>query len=154
MIFPPEVKTLDKGHGRLEIRRLRSSDKLKSYVEFPHVKRVFRIERTRIIKKTGERSDVCEFGATSLTEEQADDMMLLDIVRGHWTIENKVHYVRDMAFDEDRSQVRTGNGPRVMAIIRNLVISILRMLGVTNITQCLRENALNHSRIFKMLSLI
>jgi len=153
MIFPPEVKTLDKGHGRSEIRSLRSSDKLKGYVEFPHVERVFRIDRERIINKTGEKSDVREYGITSLTERQANDKMLLDIVRGHWTIENRVHYIRDMAFDEDRSQVRTKNGPRVMAIIRNLVINILRMLGVTNITQCLRENALNHARIFEMLGM-
>jgi hypothetical protein len=58
-----------------------------------------------------------------------------------------------MAFDEDRSQIRTGNGPRVMATIRNIVLSILRLLGVTNITECLRKNALNHSRIFRMLVL-
>ena len=154
MIFPPEVKTLDKGHGRSEIRSLRSSDKLKDYVEFPHVERVFRIDRVRIINKTGKKSDVREYGITSLTEKQADDKMLLEIIRGHWTIENRVHYVRDMAFDEDRSQVRTGNGPRVMAIIRNLVMNILRMLGVANITQCLRENALNHARIFEMLGMI
>ena len=51
MIFSPEVKTLDKGHGRSEIRRLRSSDKLKGYVEFPHVERVFRIDRERTINK-------------------------------------------------------------------------------------------------------
>jgi hypothetical protein len=154
MIFSPEVKTSDKGHGRIEIRKLRSSDKLKGYVEFPHVERVFRIERTRIGIKTNKRSDVCEYGITSLTQEQADDKTLLEIVRGHWTIENRVHYVRDMAFDEDRSRLRMDNGPRVMAIIRNLVISILRILGVTNITQTLRENALDRSRIFKMLGLI
>ncbi len=154
MIFPPEVRTLDKGHGRSEIRILRSSDKLKGYTEFPHVERVFSIERVRIINKTGEKSDVIEYGITSLTEKQADDKTLLEIIRGHWTIENRVHYVRDMAFDEDRSQVRTGNGPRVIAIIRNLVINILRILGVTNITQCLRENALNHTKIFKMLGII
>lgn len=153
MIFPPKVKTLDKGHGRSEIRSLSSSDKLKGYVEFPHVERVFRIDRVRIINKTGEKSDVREYGITSLTKEQADDKMLLDIIRGHWTIENRVHHVRDMAFDEDRSQVRTKNGPRVMAIIRNLVMNILRMLGVKNITQCLRENALNHSRIFEILGM-
>ncbi|KFD41421.1 hypothetical protein DK28_0209185 [Peptococcaceae bacterium SCADC1_2_3] len=104
--------------------------------------------------KTNKRSDVCEYGITSLTQEQADDKTLLEIVRGHWTIENRVHYVRDMAFDEDRSQIRMDNGPRVMAIIRNLVISILRILGVTNITQTLRENALDRSRILKMLGLI
>jgi predicted transposase YbfD/YdcC len=154
VIFPPQVKTLDKAHGRIEIRTLRSSDKLKGYIEFPHVERVFFIERVRIINKTGERSDVREYGITSLTEKQADDKTLLEIVRGHWTIENRVHYVRDMAFDEDRSQVRTGNGPRVMAIIRNIVINILRMFGVENITQCLRENALNHTRIFTMLGIL
>lgn len=153
MIFPPEVKTLDKGHGRSEIRRLRSSDKLKGYVEFPNVERVFRIDRERTINKTGKKSDVREYGITSLTEKQADDKTLLEIIRGHWTIENRVHYVRDMAFDEDRSQVRTENGPRVMAIIRNLVMNILRMSKVMNITQCLRENAMNHSRIFEMLGM-
>ena len=152
-IFPPEIKSYDKGHGRSEIRAIRASDKLKGYTEFPHVERVFTIERTRIINKTGEKTVVTELFATSLPKEKADDKTLLDIVRGHWTIENKVHYVRDMAFDEDRSQIRTDNGPRVMAIIRNLVMNILRMLGFTNITQCLRENALDRSRVFIMLGI-
>ncbi len=57
------------------------------------------------------------------------------------------------AFDEDRSQIRTGNGPRIMATIRNIVLSILRLLGVANITECLRKNALDHSRIFRTLGL-
>lgn len=154
MIFPPEAKTLDKGHGRIEIRTLRTSDKLKGYVQFPHVERVFRIKRIRENNKTGEKSEVCEVGITSLTREQADEATLLEIIRGHWTIENRVHYVRDMAFDEDRSQVRKGNGPRIMAIIRNLVMNILRMLGVGNITQSLRKNAMRHERIFEMLGLV
>jgi len=153
-IFPPEEKTLDKGHGRIEIRKIRSSEKLNNYVEFPHVNQVFRIERTRIKMNTGEISNVVEYGITSLKKEQTSNEELLEIIRGHWTIENRVHYVRDMAFDEDRSQVRKGNGPRVMAIIRNLVLSILRILGVRNITQCLRVNALDRSRIFSMLGLI
>lgn len=147
------MKTIDKGHGRIEIRRLQSSDKLKGYIDFPYAELVIRIDRTRIKVKTGEESNVCDYAITSLTKDQADDKMLLDIIRGHWTIENRVHYVRDMAFDEDRSQIRTGNGPRVMATIRNIVLSILRLLGVTNITECLRKNALNHSRIFRMLVL-
>lgn len=152
-IFPPEVKTYDKGHGRSEIRAIRVSENLKGYTEFPHVERVFRIKRTRIINKTGEKTVEEEFFATSLPKEKADERVLLDIVRGHWTIENKVHYVRDMAFDEDRSQIRTGNGPRVMAIIRNLVINVLRILGYTKITQSLRRNSLNTSRIFVMLGI-
>lgn len=130
-----------------------SSDKLKGYLTFPHVERVFAIERTRIINSTGKRSHERELGITSLTEGKADNKALLDIIRGHWTIENRLHYVRDMAFDEDRSQIRKGNGPRVMAIIRNIVISILRLLGIENVTESLRKNSLRHGRIFDLLGL-
>ncbi len=69
------------------------------------------------------------YGVTSLTAEQASAQRLLELNRGHWEIENRVHYVRDVTFDEDRSRVRTGNGAQVMASIRNLVISLLRFLG-------------------------
>lgn len=151
MIFPPPVKTIEKGHGRCDIRSIRVSGSLKGYSEFPGLEQVFKIERTRIINKTGEKSTVITDGCTSLTEKQADARTLLDISRGHWTIENKLHYVRDMAFDEDRSQVRMDSGPRVMASIRNLVISTLRILGVTNIAGALRENSLNKPAMFRML---
>ena len=154
MIFPPPVKTIEKGHGRCDIRSIRVSDKLKGYSEFPGLNRVFKVERIRIINKTGEKSIVITDGCTSLTKEQADDRTLLDIVRGHWAVENKLHYVRDMAFDEDRSQVRIDNGPRVMASIRNLVISTFRILGVTNIAEALRENALNKQRLFRVLGFV
>jgi predicted transposase YbfD/YdcC len=147
------VTTCEKGHGRIEIRKLCSSDALNGHVQFPHVQRVFQIERIRTTVKTGETSTTVEYGVTSLTMEKADDERLLQIVRDHWTIENKVHYVRDMAFDEDRSQIRTKNGPRVMATIRNIAMNILRILGITDITATLRKNALNQSRIFEMLAL-
>jgi predicted transposase YbfD/YdcC len=147
------VTSLEKGHGRIEIRKLCSSEAVNGYVLFPHVQRVFQIERTRTIVKTGETSSTVEYGVTSLTKEKADDAKLLEIVRGHWTIENKVHYVRDMAYDEDRSQIRTKNGPRVMASIRNIAMNILRILGIKDIAATLRKNALNKSRVFKMLAL-
>jgi hypothetical protein len=58
--------------------------------------------------------------------------------RGHWSIENRLHYVRDVTFDEDRSQVRRGNGPQMMASLRNVVLSLLRIAGVGGIPEALR----------------
>jgi len=78
---------------------------------------------------------------TSLTAEQATAGELAEWVRGHWTIENLLHWVRDVTFDEDRSQIRTGTGPRAMASLRNLAVSVLRTDGVTNIAQAIRHHA-------------
>ena len=65
---------------------------------------------------------------------------------GHWGIENRVHWVRDVTFDEDRSQVRTGSAPQIMAALRNLTISALRLAGETNIAAALRRCAVSPSR--------
>ena len=79
------------------------------------------------------------YGITSLaaTSEQGA-ARLPERVRGHWTIENALHWVRDVVFDEDRSQVRTANGPRVMATLRNLAISTLRLAHASSIAKALR----------------
>ncbi len=69
------------------------------------------------------------YGVTSLTKKQASAKRLLELNRGHWEVENRVHWVRDVTYDEDRCRIRTKNGPRVMASIRNLAISISRMMG-------------------------
>lgn len=63
---------------------------------------------------------------------------LLALLRGHWAIENRVHYVRDRTFDEDRSQVRTRHAPQIMATLRNLALSLLRLAGAPNIAAALR----------------
>ena len=81
------------------------------------------------------------YGITALTPERANPAQLLQLNRAHWSIENRSHYVRDVTFDEDRSQVRTRNGPRVMATLRNFAISLLRLLGVTRIPSQLRAYA-------------
>lgn len=62
-------------------------------------------------------------------------------MRGHWGVENRLHWVRDVTFDEDRSQIRIASAPRVMATIRNLAISIHRLAGATNIAQATRQAA-------------
>ena len=71
--------------------------------------------------------------------------------RGHWTIENGLHWVRDVTWGEDQSQVRTLNGPRVMASLRNLAASLLRQAGETNIAKALRHNARSTDRPLKLL---
>lgn len=78
------------------------------------------------------------YGITSLSEEKADSKKILQLLRGHWKIENSVHYVRDVTFDEDRCRIRTGNGPHVMASIRNIAITLLRLAGARYIAPALR----------------
>jgi predicted transposase YbfD/YdcC len=102
---------------------------------------VFQVERQIIIKKTGEVRAEVVAGVTSLPPERADAGRLLALVRGHWHIENQSHWVRDVTCDEDRSQVRCGNIPHVMAAFRNTVIGLLRWAGHTNIAAACRRCA-------------
>ncbi len=78
------------------------------------------------------------YGVTSLDRAGADAARLLGLVRGQWEIENRLHWVRDVTYHEDHSQVRTGHGPQVMATLRNLAISLLRQAGHPNIAQGVR----------------
>jgi len=78
------------------------------------------------------------YAVTSLTVTQASHTQLAAVIRGHWGIEDRLHWVRDTDFDEDRSQVRTASGPRIMASLRNLAIAILRLSGATGIAAALR----------------
>jgi hypothetical protein len=85
-------------------------------------------------------------GVRQLTVTQASSGQLAAIIRGHWAIEDGLHWVRDIDFDEDRSQVRTGNGPRVMASLRNLAITILRLARETSIAAASSYRARRPSR--------
>jgi hypothetical protein len=89
------------------------------------------VEREVERYRRGEVSHSVEiaYGVTSLKQEHASAERLLELNRGHWEIENRVHHVRGVTYDEDRCRIRVQNGPRVMASIRNLVISIIRMMG-------------------------
>lgn len=97
------------------------------------------IRRESTYLKTNKKRLETVYGITSLSPEKADPSRLLTLNRGHWTIENSLHYVRDVTFDEDRSQIRTQNAPRVMASLRNFVVSLLRWFGSTNIAKTLRQ---------------
>lgn len=142
-LFEPTLslaRTYGKGHGRLEERHLvASGDVPVGYLDFPHVGQVFRLTRTRTYNGKQEQETV--YGLTSLTPPQASPKRLLSLVRGHWHIENKSHHVRDTTFDEDRSQVRSGNIPQVMAALRNACISLMRAEGHTNMAAACRFHA-------------
>jgi hypothetical protein len=81
------------------------------------------------------------YAISSLTFTQASPARLADLIRGHWAIENGLHYVRDVTFAEDASQVRTGSGPQVMACLRNLVIGVLSRAGPVNLAAALRHHS-------------
>src|SRR3954454_24881187 len=105
------ARTVDKGHGRTEIRRLLSTTMLNDYLDWPDVGQVFELERVRELPGKVEVEVV--YGITSLGRERADAKRLLELVRGHWEIENRLHYVRDETLGEDRCRVRTGSAPQV-----------------------------------------
>jgi len=106
---------IERGHGRIEQRRLTTSQALAGYRAWPGMAQVFELERSVIIPKTGAVRTETVYGVTSLTSHQATSARRLERVRGHWQIENQSHWVRDVTFDEDRSHVRCGHIPQVMA---------------------------------------
>jgi predicted transposase YbfD/YdcC len=136
-----QAESLDPDHGRIEHRRLVASTALADYLLWPGLQQVFRVERTVTIKKTGKQRHQVVYGVTSLAPAQADAARLLRLVRHHWRIENKSHWVRDVTFDEDRSQVRRGTIPQMMAALRNVTIGLMRLSGHKNIAAATRHFA-------------
>lgn len=136
-----EAETMDLCHGRIEHRRLVASSALEGSELWPGIRQVMKVERRVIYKKSGlERQEVA-YAVTSLSRQQASPEQLLKIMRGHWKIENKSHWVRDVTFDEDRSQVRSGSIPQLMAAMRNTAIGLMRLSGETNIAAACRKFA-------------
>ena len=91
------------------------------------------------------------YAVTSISPQEADPARLLQLWRGHWGVENRVFWVRDVTMDEDRCQVRTGSAPQIMAGLRNLVISLLRMEKEPNIAAALRRCATRPSRSLSLV---
>ena len=102
---------------------------------------LLQIKRTVTNKRTGRCTCEIAYAITSLSPQRATPAQLLVVWREHWHIENKLHWVRDVTFDEDRSSVRAGTIPLVMAALRNTTISLLRLLGATNIARACRQMA-------------
>lgn len=158
-LFPPQHQTIDKAHGRIETREIWTSTELNDYLTFPHVGQVFCIRRTTTdldgnCVRGRKHTIELVFGVTSLLANEANPQRILEANRGHWTIENRLHYVRDMTYDEDRSHVRTSNEPRVMATLRNVAISLMRLAKADSIASATRHIGRRIKRPFRMLGLV
>jgi predicted transposase YbfD/YdcC len=152
--IPVAHQTRDKGHGRAERRTLKITA-VAAGLAFPHAAQAIQIVRRRR-PLTGKNSTKWPtetvYAITSLTVIQAKAADLARFIRGHRGIEERLHWVRDVTYHEDRSQVRTGNGPRVMASLRNLAIAILRLAGHTSIAAALRYHARQPGRPLRTIT--
>ena len=126
---PPDIEyagTVEKGHGRIEMRRLALSREVASHLGWPGAAQVCRIERTR--ERAGKTSCSISYAVTSLPRTRAGPEELLALVREHWGIENRLHYRRDVALREDASRIRTGNAPQALAALRNTMLRLVHSL--------------------------
>ena len=111
---------------------------------WPHLRQIGAVERHRLQVRRGQiiaTEREVRYYVTSLSPEQADATVLLALARGHWGIENRLHHVRDVTFEEDRSQMRCGAIPQTFAACRNLAIGLLRSDGAASIAAALRTFA-------------
>jgi len=147
---PATADTRERGHGRHERRTLKVTA-VAAGLRFPHAAQAIQIVRRR--KPLGSRKWSTEtvYAVTSLTAAQARPDQLAAALRGHWAIEDRLHWVRDVTYGEDLSQVRTGSGPRVMATLRNLALAILRLAGATSIAAALRHHSRRPDRPLQTL---
>ena len=147
------ARTVDIGHGRIEPRHITTSEALVGDSTWPGLAQVFELGRHVIMQKTGQERVAVVYGVTSLSSERATPGRVLDVVRGHWSIENKSHWVRDGTFDEDRSQVRCGSIPQVMAALRNTAMGLLRWAGHTNIAAACRRLAAQPAQALALIGI-
>jgi predicted transposase YbfD/YdcC len=144
--------TRDKGHGRLEIRSLARSAALNGYLDWPDVGQVLRRTCQRVDLATGAIEEEVTYGLTSLTPAEATAAQVEALWRGHWTIENRVHRVRDGTWGEDASPIRAGHAPQALAALRNGLLSLLRACGWTQIADATRHYGAFAHRAVALLS--
>lgn len=131
---------LERGHGRrMERRELIASTDLTDYLVWPGARQVFRLERTW--RERGQTKRARHYGVTSLSPATADPARLLALRRGHWSIENRLHRCKDVNFGEDASLIHVGQGPTVLALLRDAAVSLLQRTGVRRIAARLRAHS-------------
>jgi predicted transposase YbfD/YdcC len=133
-------------HGRRACRTIKAA-LAPAWIGFDGAAQVAQLRRT--VTKNGKKTVEVVYLITS--DRDADPATLAAWVRSHWEIENKLHWVRDVTYQEDKSLVRTGNAPRVMASLRSLAISLLRLDGQANIAAANRHHARDPQRTLKLL---
>jgi predicted transposase YbfD/YdcC len=151
--FPEATaQTLNGRHGRIEQRYLTVSSQLNEYLDWPHLGQVFRLQRVVHYPKTHQLTYQVVFGVTSLTAEACSPQRLLRLLREHWHIENRLHFVRDVTFHEDACPIRETKRQRVLACLNNLVIGLIRRANLFQyIPEARRFFALNYDQALQLL---
>lgn len=144
----PAHSVTETGHGKRVTRTIKVAT-VPDWIDFPGAAQVAQVRRT--VTTGGKKSVEVVYLITSADPASALPATLAAWVQGHWGIENRLHYVRDVTFGEDLSQVRTGQAPRIMATLRNTVISLLRLAGWNNIAKALRHHARDPERALTCL---
>jgi predicted transposase YbfD/YdcC len=140
-----------RGHGRVEHRSLQILTVTKG-IGFPYAKQVIRVTRERLVTATSQRSTEVVYAICSLASGQARPATIAQWLQQHWGIENRVHWVRDVTLDEDRSTIRTGAAPQIMASLRNTALNLHRINGAENIAEACRATAFNADRGLHLLT--
>ena len=145
------ITTGNKGHGRLETRTLTCTDDLDEYLEWKEVRQVLRRECERVHLKTGKVTRAVTYAMTSASSEEDSPAHIAALWRGHWTIENRRHYVRDVTLGEDGCQMHVGAAPQALAAVRNGLITLLRQQGWTNMAAGMRHYAASLTETLNLL---
>ncbi|BCM90353.1 hypothetical protein IAD21_04122 [Abditibacteriota bacterium] len=146
------ASSVGKAHGRIERRTLRVLELPASLQRlWPHARQVFALERRIESYKSGKSRVEVVMGVTSLERGAAGAQDLLEVVRLHWGIENRSHWVRDVLWDEDQCRTRTGSAPQILATFRNLALALLRRISPQNIAHATRKCAANPMRALQLL---
>ena len=146
-----QAKTVDKAHGRLEIREIKVSAELNEYADWPGLAQVFEIKREWYGR--GKWHQEVHLGITSLPATLLEPCRILDIRRGHWHIENRLHWVKDVVLGQDKSTLHLGGGPQVVGALRNTALNLLRGAGHHKISSRLRHNSRNPASALALLGL-
>jgi len=144
----PAHRHTERSHGRTATRTIKAVE-APDRIGFPGARQVLQLRRT--VTRHSKRSVEVVYLICSQSMTQAPPATVARWIRGHWAIEDRLHYVRDVTYDEDRSRVRTGTGAEVMATLRNLAISLLRLNGSDNIAQATRHTARDVTRAAKLI---
>ncbi len=144
-------KETNKGHGRQEVREIWTSTQMNGHFkdEWTGIAQVFLIKRT-VIEKGEERVEVV-YGMTSLPRKKADAKRILELNRKHWSIENRLHYRRDVTLGEDASQVRVKGAPEVLAALNGGILALMDFLGVKNVVKQMRHYCAHYEEALQLL---
>lgn len=145
------ARQVNQGHGRLEVRSLRTSSELNDYLapKWTDVAQVFQLQR-RITRHNRTTTETV-YGLTSLSAELAPPARLLHLIRQYWQIENRLHWRRDVTLREDACTASRGQMPRLLATLNNLILALVDRLGVANLAAQLRIFAAHPEAALRLL---